>query len=87
MFYAPILRIVRLHLKKKANEGQRSHAKRNVQLNASEISSTEDCRLLDTKIATKSAHAQNFNSKLPPNFGAIFVSSNLQSSVHNLWVG
>ena len=30
--------------------------------------STEDCRLLGTKIATKSAHAQNFNSKFPPNF-------------------
>ena len=36
---------------------------------------TEDCRLLGTKIATKSAHAQNFNSKFPPNFAHAPISS------------
>jgi hypothetical protein len=48
---------------------------------------TEDCRLLDTKIATKSAHARTLVGIFISNFAhalissAIFVSSNLQSSV------
>ena len=61
----------------------------NPQLNSEACNcySTEDCRLLGTKIATKSAHAQKFQFKIPSKFRAcadfvaIFVPSNLQSSV------
>ena len=50
---------------------------------------TEDCRLLGTKIATKTAHAQNFNSKFPPNFAHAPISSRFlcQATCNPLYCG